>query len=100
MVDWYRRWHGASMDPKFLMIGRKAGVAPGMVSWLFESLCEHASAAEDRGSVAGYDVETASAWTEWPQEKLQAAYDGLLAKGLITQDQRIANWDKLMKRVG
>jgi len=29
-MDWFRSWHGAPNDPKWLVIARKAGVAPGM----------------------------------------------------------------------
>ena len=36
MTGWFRSWHGAPTDPKWLGIAKRAGVAPGFavaIAW-------------------------------------------------------------------
>jgi len=95
MVDWFRSWHGAPMDAKFLVVARNAGVTPGIVSWLFWHLCDIASSdSEDRGSISSFDPETASVWTGWPQEQIESALHAMREKGMITNENRLHNWEK------
>jgi hypothetical protein len=58
MNDWFRSWHGAPTDPKWLSVGKKAGVAPGMVAAVVWALMDRASQSEERGSIEGFDAET------------------------------------------
>ena len=76
MNNWFRSWHGAPTDSKWLVIGRKAGVAPGVVAAVVWALFDHASQTEDRGSVIGFDVETYSAFSGFDEEQIQAVIDG------------------------
>ena len=52
VMDWFRSWHGAPTDAKWLLIARKSGTTPGQVSAVFWALLDYASQHADRGSVA------------------------------------------------
>lgn len=93
MNDWFRSWHGAPTDPKWLLIGRKANVPPAIVVAVFWALCDHASQQEDRGSVAAFDVETYAVFGGLEEEQAQSVIDALTEKGVI-KDGRLAAWEK------
>lgn len=93
-MDWFRSWHGAPTDPKWLVIARRAQVAPGMVSAIAWALLDCASQSAERGSVAGFDVETYAAFTGWDESQIVAILDAMSIKGIITPDNRLAAWEK------
>lgn len=93
-MDWFRSWHNAPTDPKWLLIGRKANVAPGMVSAVFWSLLDYSSQNNDRGSIEGFDVETYAGWAGWDEADVEAIIAAMRVKGIITKDNRLASWDK------
>jgi len=93
-MDWFRSWHNAPTDPKWLLIARKANVPPGMVSAVFWALLDHASQEKERGCVAGFDVETYAGWAGWDEDEVQAIIDAMRSKGVITEDNRLASWEK------
>lgn len=92
-VEWFRSWHGAPTDSKWLVIARKAGVEPGVVSAIFWALLDHASQNSDRGSVAGFDVETYAAWSGFVDEHVAAVIEAMVAKRVIV-DGKLAGWDR------
>lgn len=57
MTEWFRSWHGAPTDPKWLGIAKRSGVAPGIAVAVAWALMDRASQAADRGSIDGYDAE-------------------------------------------
>lgn len=93
MNDWFRSWHGAPTDPKWLAIAKRAGVAAGMVSAIAWALFDHASQAEPRGSVQGFDPETYAAFSGWKAEKIAAVIAAMTEKGLIV-DGALSAWAK------
>lgn len=96
-MDWFRSWHGAPTDPKWLVIDRRAhaeGVTPGMVSAVAWALMDYASQHIERGSVAGFDVETYAAWSGWHEDQIEAILSAMREKGIITPDDRLAAWEK------
>jgi len=92
-MDWFRSWHGAPNDPKWLVIARKAGVAPGMVSAVAWAVFDHGSQHNERGRVDNFDIETYAVWSGWDEADIQAVIDAMTAKGIIV-DGRIAAWEK------
>ena len=94
MTSWFRSWHGAPTDNKWLVIARRANVAPGVVSAVAWALMDHASQAAERGSVAGFDVETYCAFSGFPESDVAAILDALLDKGVVGMDSRLTAWDK------
>jgi len=91
---WFRSWHGAPTDPKWLVVARKAQVAPGVVSAVFWALMDYASQHTDRGSVEGFDTETYAAFSGWEESEIMAILTAMINKGIITPDNRLAAWDK------
>ena len=93
MAEWFRSWHGAPTDPKWLVIGRKANVAPGVVSAIFWALCDYASQEEDRGSIDGFDIETYSAFSGFDEEMVARVIGALADKGLI-EAGHLSAWER------
>ena len=93
MTDWFRSWRGAPTDNKWLVIGRKAGVAPGMVSAVFWALLDHASEHDERGTVADFDVEVYAAFSGFEDRDIAAIVVALEDKGVIV-DGRLAGWER------
>ena len=93
-MDWFRSWHGAPTDNKWLVIARRAGVQPVIVSAVFWALLDYASQQEDRGSVVGFDVETYALWAGVDEADILAVLDAMRAKGVISDGDTLAAWDK------
>lgn len=93
MNDWFRSWHGAPTDNKWLVIGRRAGVAPGIVSAMVWALFDHASQADDRGSIAAFDIETYAAFSGFDEDQITRVLGALTDKAVIVNG-RLAAWDK------
>lgn len=93
MIDWFRSWHGAPTDPKWLMIASRAKCDAGMVSAVVWALFDHASQQERRGDVSSFDPETYAAFSGWEADKIAAILQAMKDKCLI-QDNRLSAWDK------
>lgn len=93
-MDWFRSWHGAPTDNKWLVIARRAGVQPVIVSATFWALLDYASQQNERGSVAGFDVETYALWAGVDEADVLGVLDAMRAKGVITDGDTLAAWDK------
>ena len=93
-MDWFRSWHGAPTDNKWLVIARRAGVQPVIVSAVFWALLDYASQQEDRGSVVGFDVETFAIWSGWNDDDIAAIIDAMRTKNVIDATGRLTAWDK------
>jgi hypothetical protein len=94
MTSWFRSWHGAPTDNKWLLIASRAKVKPGIVSAVAWALFDHASQAEDRGSVKEFDTETYAVFSGFGENEVQAVIAAMCAKGVIDGDGRLSAWDK------
>lgn len=98
-IDWFRSWHGAPTDPKWLLIARNAmkrsetHVTPGMVSAVVWALFDHASQAERRGNVGGFDVETYSVFSGFSVADIEAIIGAMIDKNLIVSGV-LSAWEK------
>jgi hypothetical protein len=93
-MDWFRSHHGAPTDPKWLTIGRRARVRPGDVAAIVWALLDHASQNEDdRGSIAGFDVEALADFYQYDVEQIEAVVAALVDKGIIAGN-RFSAWGK------
>jgi hypothetical protein len=97
-MDWFRSWHGAPTDNKWLLIAKRAGVTPMMVSAVFWALLDYASQREERGSVAGFDAETYAMWAGCDETDVIAIVNAMRAKGVITDGETLAAWEKRQPR--
>jgi len=95
--QWFRSWHGAPTDPKWLGIARKAGVAPGIVSALVWALLDRASQATERGSIAGYDADGLGCFMGCEAEQVEAVIALMHEKGVLA-DNAFAGWEKHQPR--
>jgi hypothetical protein len=101
-VDWFRSWHGAPTDPKWLLIARNAmkriethetQITPGMVSAVVWALFDCASQAEQRGNVEGFDIETYSMFSGFSEAAVSAIVEELKQKSIIVSGCFSA-WEK------
>ena len=65
-----------------------------MVSATFWALLDYASQQTERGSVAGFDVETYALWAGVDESDVLSVLDAMRAKGVITDGDTLAAWDK------
>lgn len=91
--QWFRSWHGAPTDPKWLGIARKAGVAPGIVSALVWALLDRASQASERGSIAGYDADGLACFMGCEAEQVEHVV-ALMHEKDILKDNAFTGWEK------
>lgn len=94
MTDWFRSWHGAPTDPKWVLIGRKAGVVPAVASAIAWALFDHASQAHPRGSVAGFDCEVYAAWGGLECDAVTKAVSAMAERGMIDANGELSKWSK------
>ncbi len=94
MTSWFRSWHGAPTDNKWLVIARKAKVKPGIVSAVAWALFDHASQADERGDVSEFDTETYAVFSGFDEGEVQAVIAAMCEKGVIDADGRLTAWDK------
>lgn len=93
MTDWFRSWHNAPTDPKWLLIARKANTTPIVVSAIFWALLDHASQEAERGSVVTFDQETYAAWAGIDESEVAAVIQCMTDKSVIA-DGRLTSWEK------
>lgn len=92
-IDWFRSWHGAPTDSKWLLIAKRAGVTPGIVSAVVWALFDHASQAEQRGNVETFDVETYAVFSGFSEENITAIIFAMKEKSLIVSGT-LSAWEK------
>ena len=93
MNDWFRSWHGAPTDPKWLGIARRVDLPAGIVAAVAWALMDRASQSSDRGSIAGYDAEALGAFFGCEPEQVEAIVSAMTDKGMVV-DGRLAAWEK------
>lgn len=93
MTDWFRSWHGAPTDPKWLGIAKRAGVAPGIAVAVAWALMDRASQSADRGSIGGYDTEGLAYFYGCEPENVAAIVAAMVDKGMIV-NERFTSWEK------
>lgn len=93
MTDWFRSWHGAPTDPKWLGIAKRAGVAPGIAVAVAWALMDRASQSPVRGSISGYDAEGLAYFYGCEPENVEAIVAAMIDKGMIVE-HRFTSWEK------
>jgi hypothetical protein len=93
-MDWFRSWHGAPTDTKWLVIARRAKTIPANAAYVFWALEDYASQHADRGSVKGFDVEVCATYSGIEEDTISAILAALREKGIITDADRLSAWEK------
>lgn len=92
-MDWWRSWHGAPTDPKWLMIADVCLCSPSIVVAVAWQLLDHASQQDDRGSTLGFNVNTAAWFLRISPETIFSIINAMNGAGIIKND-RLAAWEK------
>ncbi len=94
-MDWFRSYHGAPTDTKWLAIAAKAQSRPGVVACLWWALMDHASQSKPkRGTVETFDLEGKAAFFGWPEDEVQRVVAEFTRRGMIGPDGELRNWSK------
>lgn len=93
MNCWWRSWHGAPTDSKWLAIAQRTQTNAGMVSALAWALMDHASQSDPRGDVSTFDVEAYAAFSGFDLDKLLRIMEALTDKNII-KDNTLTAWEK------
>jgi hypothetical protein len=92
MTDWVRLWHDMPTDPKWRVIARKSGQPLASVIALFTLMMTEASAADDRGSIAGMKIEDAAAALDMEEGAVMAILAEMDAR--VIKDGRLSGWER------
>jgi hypothetical protein len=92
-IEWFKTYHEALDDPKFLGIARRVQSKVGDVFHVFMKLLKRASENEDRGSIAGFDEWGEAAYLGIAVEEVRRIVEVFRDIGMIVGD-RIAQWAK------
>lgn len=113
-IDWFKSWHGAPTDNKWLVIAKRANVSPGIVSAIVWALLDCASQSGNRGSIETFDIETYSIYSGFSEEQIGAVINSLKDKELIKNNRidnlfgcrwfilnrpNISDWAKIRKKI-
>ncbi len=93
-MDWFRSWHGAPTDPKWLLIAKRSETQAGVVSAIVWALFDFASQnSAERGSVEAFDAETYAAFSGFDEVAIKRVIECLKEKKLIV-DGHLSAWEK------
>jgi hypothetical protein len=93
-MDWFRSWHGAPTDPKWLLIAKRSETQAGVVSAIVWALFDFASQnSSDRGCVEAFDAETYAAFSGFEEATIKRVIECLEEKKLII-DGHLSAWEK------
>lgn len=90
---WWRSWHGAPTDNKWLLIANRAKVKTGIVIAIAWAMLDYASQQPARGSVEGFDAEVFSIYSGFDEGEIRAVITALQDKGMIANN-RWTSWEK------
>lgn len=92
-LDWFKSWHGAPTDLKWLSVARKADAPVSVVIALAWALMDHASQAKNRGDISGFNLEEFAAYLGETDETLHRVTETLCNIGWLS-DGRISRWEE------
>jgi hypothetical protein len=92
-ITWFKLYHEALDDPKFLGISKRIQSKVGDVFHVFMKLCKRASENDDRGSIVGFDEWGEAAYLDIAVEEVRRIVQAIREIGMLAGD-RIARWAK------
>lgn len=97
-MDWFRSYHGAPTDAKYLMLAKRAEVAPFEVAFVWWAFMDYASQNLPRGSIAGFDAEALSCFSGLEEEKIHLIKAVCREKGMIDAEGVLTAWQRRQPR--
>jgi hypothetical protein len=96
---WWRSWHGAPTDTKWPVVAAEVGCKAAEVAALVWALLDHASQAEPRGSIAGFNLRVYAFSSGTPAETATRIIDELRAADIgVLAGDAFTNWAKRQPR--
>lgn len=92
-MDWFRCYHGITHDAKWPLIARMSIQPVGVVVSVWMALLEHASQADERGSVEDFDCEVVDALYGYEDGTTGAVLAAMKSRGLVCEG-RLVSWVK------
>ena len=93
MIGWFRSYHGAPSHRKWGLIAKRAGVPRSLVVALAWDLLDRASQSTDRGSVAGYDVDSFAFDMDCEPADVTRILEAMRGADFL-DDDRLSGWDR------
>lgn len=93
MANWFRSWHGAPTDIKWISVARDAGTTPAHVIAVVWALLDHASQESDRGDIHNFKPRDFAAFSGIDEAEIERILSALLRNG-VTENSRFAAWEK------
>jgi hypothetical protein len=91
MITWFKHYHGAATDAKFLAAADIAGADPLAAFATYSYALEYASEHEDRGSLAGFNPQVIASFYRRSVDEIERILQAFRDLGMIAGD-RIADW--------
>lgn len=93
MANWFRSWHGAPTDIKWISVARDAGTTPAHVIAVVWALLDHASQESDRGDIHNFKPRDFAAFSGIDEMEIERILSALLRNG-VTDNNRFVAWEK------
>lgn len=94
MELWFRSWHGAPTDSKWIVIAQRTDTIPAIVSAIAWALLDYASQNPDRGSIVGFNVPVYAALAGLDESLIYKILQAMRVLQVISGDSRLVNWNK------
>ncbi len=93
MTFWFKAFHGMAYDIQWKVIADALRTQPDKVFCVWFALLDYASMNADRGSIEGFDPAVCKAAFGYKVSLVEKIIDEMIFRGLLTDDNRIANWE-------
>lgn len=91
-MDWFRWYHGTTIDPKWRVVSRKCGQPIHAVVAVWAAFLERASESSPRGSIAGWDAEDIGAALDIEADDVRCVHEAM--QGKVLDGDEISGWGK------
>jgi hypothetical protein len=92
-ISWFKHYHGAATDPKFLAAADIACSDPALAFAAFGCALEYASKNPDRGSLAGFNPQIVASFYRRSLDEVRRLLAAFAELGMIV-GERVAKWAK------
>jgi len=93
-MDWFRSYHGAPTDAKYLMLARRSNTKPFEVAFVWWAILDFASQSDPRGCISGFDSEALSCFSGLDESTIKAIVGVFRDKGMIDQADMLSAWPR------